>query len=102
MLFAGLAGSVSAQVPEQFPWRRVHRCIADPVPGAWLNGTAPVFQYEDGEWNHGEGFRPGTTGPDADWGGWFNEDDGTYLTALDIHTNRQDAFVDINPWSTIV
>ncbi|MEO6596531.1 MAG: hypothetical protein ABIP94_17405, partial [Planctomycetota bacterium] len=37
------------------------------------------------KWNHGEGFAAGST-PDADHGGWFEEDDGSNVTIADVHT----------------
>lgn len=96
-----LVATVAAQVPEQFPRRKVHPSIADPVPGAVLNGTSPYFQYPDGLWNHGEGFYAGAS-PDADKGGWAGDDDGTGVTGLDIHTDRQDPAANPDPWSTMV
>lgn len=47
-----------------------------------LNGTAPKVQYFDGVWNHGEGFSNQTS---VDVGGWFNHNDGSFLTNADIH-----------------
>ena len=65
--------------------RSVHPGIADPLtPGAAsLNGTAPLFQYDDMIWNNGEGF-VGATPEDS--GGWFEHDDGTGVTAADVVT----------------
>lgn len=64
--------------------RYVHPSIAPQTQdGATLNGSAPLFAYADGRWNHGEGF---SVGADADTGGWFGHDDGTGVTAADVHT----------------
>jgi hypothetical protein len=100
VLFLGLIGVANAQVPEQPGARRVHPGIANPAVGASLNGTGPYFQYEDSQWNHGEGFRGGTAS-DADYGGWFNEDSGLNLTGLDIHTDPQNPAAPTNSWSVI-
>ncbi len=71
---------VTAQVPN--PNRSVHPAIADPST-AVRYGSAPLLQYPDGQWNHGEGF---ADGPDADRGGWHENDDGMAVTAADVHT----------------
>jgi hypothetical protein len=101
VLLVVLLGTAVAQVPEQFPRRKVHPSIAVPVPGAILNGTSPYFQYPDGLWNHGEGFRLAPLS-DADSGGWFSEDSGTGVGGGDIHTDPQDALAPTNSWSTMV
>ncbi|MFN3241610.1 MAG: hypothetical protein ACE37K_08880 [Planctomycetota bacterium] len=62
--------------------RYVHPAVAPPAPGAIRNGTSPLFQYPDGEWNHGEGL----IGAAIDSGGWFGHDDGTGVTSGDVHT----------------
>ena len=55
--------------------RYVHPNVAEQTQGgAYLNGSAPLFAYADGRWNHGEGF---SARADADTGGWFAHDDGT-------------------------
>jgi hypothetical protein len=46
--------------------------------------SSPYFAYDDGEWNHGEGFGPTH---DADYGGWHGPDDGTDLVLTDIHVD---------------
>ncbi|MEO6597179.1 MAG: hypothetical protein ABIP94_20745, partial [Planctomycetota bacterium] len=99
-----MASPAGAQVPHPFTsnaatTRRVHPAIADPAPGAVRNGTSPMFAYADTTWNHGEGFAPGTQS-DADYGGWFMEDNGTNLTAADIHTDPTSLGNVPNPWSS--
>jgi hypothetical protein len=85
-------------VPQPLATRRVHPCVADPVPGAFLNGAGPMFQYPDGLWNHGEGFAPGSQ--KVDYGGWFGDDNGAHVTGLDIHTDPTDPRVTVpNPWT---
>lgn len=78
-----------AQVPapvQPLPARVVHRSIAPPDPAAVLHASAPLFQFPDQRWNHGEGFVAGEG--DADRGGWIDEDDGSGVTAADVHTSR--------------
>lgn len=85
-------------VPQPLATRQVHRCVADPVAGAILNGAGPMFQYPDGLWNHGEGFAPGSQ--KADYGGWFGEDFGQHISGQDIHTDPTDPIVTVpNPWT---
>ncbi len=84
-----VATSLVAQVPspvQPLPTRRVHETMAPTTSTTQLNGTSPLFQYPDGQWNHGEGFT--TAGADEDQGGWFNEESGDGLTPSDIHTTR--------------
>lgn len=80
MLVCALVGTATAQVPN--PARYVHPSIADPTV-AFRYGPAPLLAYPDGVWNHGEGFGEG---PDADHGGFFASDDGSAVTAADVHT----------------
>ncbi len=67
----------------------MHPGIApDLLTGAVRNGSSPLLQYvETGnvEWNHGEGFAPAGS-PVADYGGWFDHDDGAHITAAQVHT----------------
>jgi hypothetical protein len=79
--------SLRAQVPapvRSLAWRTVRPAMASTTTSSVLNGTSPLFQYQDGKWNNGEGFT--LNGTDADKGGWLNEDDGTGLIDSDIHT----------------
>ncbi len=87
-------GTLLAQVPN--PLRKVHPGIANPAPGLVLR-AAPLFAVPDGKWNHGEGFAPPGQ-PDADYGGWFGSDDGTWLTIQDVHVDPATS----PPWQPFV
>lgn len=83
-----MQGHLRAQVPAPV-WplnaRIMHPGIADAAAaGAIYNGSSPMLQYSEAspEWNHGEGFDGGTG---VDYGGWFNNDDGSLLDINDVH-----------------
>ena len=83
MAVSGAAALAPAQSPIlPNPNRAVHPGIA---PTALALQPAPLFAVPDGEWNHAEGFAPSGTS-DADFGGWFRNDNGTELDIADVHS----------------
>jgi hypothetical protein len=91
--------AAAAQIPAPIlpvNQRIVHPSIAPPPAGMTyaqinVNGTGPLFQYPDQEWNHGEGLAPYDQN-DEDFGGWHNNDDGEGVELGDVHVTY--------PWQT--